>query len=282
MDSVRRERSEKYKNMEEILQDIQNKLEKMDKRNERIENKMDVIYGEIQEIKSENAKLKEENETLKKKNTEIENQMEIMEKEIRKNKIIVQGIKEMENESDLSIKENIRKMLTEIGMEINMENETREVRRIGKKIQNRDIPRPILIEFASGSKKIEVLKAAKKLKGSDIWISEDYSKQVQEQRKLLVPHMKEARTKGNKAILRHNKLIINDESYTIEQIEKQTDDNQTTRRQRNYGKIGNTREDESKKNGRTVSQRSPANGNEVQENMERSKKSSYSRTNSKN
>ncbi|KAF5269716.1 hypothetical protein FQA39_LY08639 [Lamprigera yunnana] len=78
----------------------------------------------------------------------------------------------------------------------------------------------MVIGFASGNKKPEVLKAGKNLKGSDIWATEDYSKQVQEQRKQLITYIKEARTKGHKVILRSNKLIIDDKSYAIEQLKK--------------------------------------------------------------
>ncbi|KAF5296553.1 hypothetical protein FQA39_LY12471 [Lamprigera yunnana] len=80
---------------------------------------------------------------------------------------------------------------------------------------------------------------AKKLKGTNIWISEDYSKQVQKQRKLLLPYMKKARTKGNKANFDQNKLIINGERYTLEQIQLQMDEkskNQIILNQSKYGR----------------------------------------------
>ncbi|KAF5280608.1 hypothetical protein FQA39_LY05256 [Lamprigera yunnana] len=64
----------------------------------------------------------------------------------------------------------------------------------------------------------------------------DYSKELQEQRKQLVTYMTEARAKRHKVILSSKKLIIDDESYTIEQIKERM------------------------KCGRTVSERSPING----------------------
>lgn len=82
--------------------------------------------------------------------------------------------------------------IKEIENETDMENVIKEIRRIDIKMKNGTTPRPNLMKFVSGSKKMEVLKAAKRFQGSDIWISEDYSKQVQEQRKKLAPYMKEA------------------------------------------------------------------------------------------
>ncbi|KAF5287675.1 hypothetical protein FQA39_LY15775 [Lamprigera yunnana] len=171
-------------------------------------NKIDVLCAEIQEIKLENDNLKKENETLKMQNTEFAKRMEIMEKEIWKHKIIVQGIKEMENESDVIIKENIRKILREI----NMKNGTREVRRIGIKLQNRATPRPILIECIR-KKKLEVLKSVKE-------VIYGYRKITVSKYRNKGNNMKEARAKGHKAILRSNKLIIDDESYTIKQLKE--------------------------------------------------------------
>lgn len=250
--------------MEELMKGIQDKLDRMDKRSERIETKIDTFQKELQNVKQENIRLKEENKELCTKITEQENRIEILERESRKKKIIVKGIQETEEESELILKEKIRKMLQKIEIPINMETETWEVRRIGRIFQDRKTPRPIIIEFASWNKKMEVLKAAKKLKGSDIWISEDYTKQVQQQRKILIGHMKEARSKGYRANISYNKLIINGEYYNTEQVHHYADHEEE---QQDQG------EGDMKKKGRTMSQRSPTVQSE--EDPERLKKSTH-------
>ncbi|KAK4877387.1 hypothetical protein RN001_009893 [Aquatica leii] len=67
---------------------------------------------------------------------------------------------------------------------------------------------------------MNILKNAKTLKGTDIWINEDYLKEVQEERRRLIPYMTEAKNKGYKALIRYDKLIINNETYRTKDLEK--------------------------------------------------------------
>jgi oligoribonuclease NrnB/cAMP/cGMP phosphodiesterase (DHH superfamily) len=55
--------------------------------------------------------------------------------------------------------------------------------------------------------KLEIRKRVEHLKGTDIWITEDYTKKMQQERKQLIAHLKQAKQKGYKAVLEHNKLI---------------------------------------------------------------------------
>ena len=81
--------------------------------------------------------------------------------------------------------------------------------RIGKKEVERN--RLVLVRMNSFKEKIEVLKAAKHLKGSDMFLMEDLSKSERDYRKTLVKAMKKARSEGKKAFIRFTdgKLIVN-------------------------------------------------------------------------
>ncbi len=48
----------------------------------------------------------------------------------------------------------------------------------------------------------------RKLKGSNIYINEDYPESVRKRRKELIPKMKAARERGDIAFLRYDKLIV--------------------------------------------------------------------------
>ncbi|KAK4880782.1 hypothetical protein RN001_008928 [Aquatica leii] len=61
----------------------------------------------------------------------------------------------------------------------------------------------------------KILNSAKNLKGSDIWIDEGYTKKVQEERKKLIPLLKEAREKGQTAYLIYDKLKIYNKAGTF-------------------------------------------------------------------
>lgn len=137
--------------------------------------------------------------------------MESLEKQIRRKNLIIKGIVDEEKEEELITKEKVEAVLSKMGIKIEIESETEEIRRIGKYIEGR--ARPVIIKLMKFNKKIEILKNSNNLKGTEIWIDEDYPKEVQEERRQLIPIMKTAREQGQKAQLRYNKLIINNELY---------------------------------------------------------------------
>lgn len=58
-----------------------------------------------------------------------------------------------------------------------------------------------------------VLKNAKKLKGSNVFIQNNYSQSVQHERKKLWESAKHDKANGKRVLLVHDKLRINDDSY---------------------------------------------------------------------
>lgn len=68
--------------------------------------------------------------------------------------------------------------------------------------------RPILVKFHRIRDRDTVLRNAKKLKGTRIFINEDYPEAVRQKRKELLPKMREARQRGDIAFLRYDKLVI--------------------------------------------------------------------------
>ncbi|CAH1112578.1 unnamed protein product [Psylliodes chrysocephalus] len=133
-------------------------------------------------------------------------------------------------------------ILQEMGVKIAVKEYIDEVRRMGK--YNIERKRPIIVKLNRESTKIMILQKNRRLKGTNIWIDEDYPKEVQEERRKLIIKIKEARNKGHKAQLRYNKLIINDELYW----EKDTDQNQEDKKEGCEG---------SSSQKRTVNERSP-------------------------
>ena len=89
-----------------------------------------------------------------------------------------------------------------------VEFEVVQVRRIGKR--NEAKPRLLLVKLKSIDDKIKLLRLAKALRGSDIYLMEDLSKADREARQKLVKAMKKARSEGKRAYIRFSdgKLII--------------------------------------------------------------------------
>ena len=87
-----------------------------------------------------------------------------------------------------------------------MQKDTEGLERI--EVYNENRMRPILVQINKECTKSVMLKNAKHLKGSDIWVDNDYSRKMKEERKMLVTQMKEARQKGSIAYIRNNKLVV--------------------------------------------------------------------------
>lgn len=186
--------------VEELLKQISSRLNDMDA-------KLGQIVTDMNTIKLENIQLKEKVEKQDKR-------IEILEKEARKKNLVLKGVMDEEDEGQRELLEKITVVMNNVGVEWEKERDLEDYTRLGK--YREDGTRPILVKLNKYNKKIEILKQAKNLKNTEIWINEDYTKEVQEERRKLVPIMKEARRKGQKATLRYNKLIINNELYEID------------------------------------------------------------------
>lgn len=223
--------------MEEFLEHLKGKLD-------RIEGKLDNMSEEMGEIKRENREMRQENKQLKAELNEVNKRVEILEREIRKKNLVIHGLQETDNEEPQMLQRKVQEVLIKTGVQIK-EEELSEVRRMG--ILKNNKARPTFVQLASGKKRTEILKGGHNLKGSNVYINEDYSKEIQTQRRELIYHMKKAREQGNNAKINYNKLTINGEVYTIEQV-------------RNWTKNETEKEMETERinKGRTISQRSPS------------------------
>lgn len=149
-----------------------------------------------------------ENKMLKTKLENLEKEMESLKRAKKQNNLIIFGMKEDEN-SNLELLQNVKKVIkTDLGINLE-EREVNNVYRIGK-MKSSDEPRPTLVSFINEWKKNEVMKLKKDFKG--VYITEDYTKDVLEKRKKLLPQLIEERNKGNIAYLKYDKIIIKEKS----------------------------------------------------------------------
>lgn len=144
----------------------------------------------------------EENKSLK---TEVENLQEkikYMEEDKKRNNLIFFGVKE-EHRGKSQIETIINLVRKEMNIYINPQD-INNAYRVGGKSNSK--ARPILVTFTTNWRKKEILKNKKKL-NSEIYIKEDYSKEVLEKRKQLLPQLKQERAKGNICYFVRDKLI---------------------------------------------------------------------------
>ncbi|KAG5877156.1 hypothetical protein JTB14_024558 [Gonioctena quinquepunctata] len=91
--------------------------------------------------------------------------------------------------------------------------------RLGK---NKTRTRPILVSFVSQIKRQEILWNSQKLKGSRIYIAGDLIEKDQQEWKILVDNLKEARRRNKLATRKGRKLIIEGYVYTADDLKDYT------------------------------------------------------------
>lgn len=220
------------------------------------------ILEAIQDVKSDTANIikqmeqrfnlvAEKLEEHKNELSKHEQKWETYERVTREKNILIFGLPENEkNRRDLEL--ICLELLTNV-LKIDISiTEIDNMYRVGS---NRgEKVRPVLIKFIARRKVIEILSNRKNLKGSNIVISEDFPKKVQEDRKELIPVMKEMRKEGKHAIIKYNELYV--EGNKMDKIEakkmiKEKGDKKRILSEENEEETTNTKEESSKSKSKT-------------------------------
>ncbi|RZF33067.1 hypothetical protein LSTR_LSTR015674 [Laodelphax striatellus] len=181
--------------MKQMLRTFKDELRK--DLSEELTAKLTTLSKEIRdEIKVQTSNLKEE---VSKQGDRIRQ----LEKEVRKRNIIIHGVEDDKNENTEKFAFGF--IRSKLGVDIN-DCELDFAERIGLFKSNSN--RPIIIGLTTCRRKAEILSKRTLLKGSNIYLAEDYPKEVQEIRKNLRVEMISARKEGKYAILKYDKLIV--------------------------------------------------------------------------
>lgn len=191
------------------LKDIKTEISSMSAKFNKLEEKIGKSEADILRLEDRIKKTEESNDRML--------------KELKKNNIILFGYEENANENGRNLVHGVyellnKKMMIEMGIyDINF------VKRIGIK-QDGKI-RPIVIAFNSRLLKYDVLSNARTLKGSNMWIGNDYTRDIVNIRKELVPYMIKAKKEGRKCYLRYDKIVIEQSIYSLEDMKNKIDSN---------------------------------------------------------
>lgn len=145
-----------------------------------------------------------ENKNLKIKVENLEKEIETLKRGKKQNNLIIFGVNEDERSTQELIQNIINIFKTDLDIQF-QEHEINNIYRLGKE-KSSGKPRPILFSFVSEWKKNEVMKKKKSLK--NVYVTEDYTKEVLEKRKTLQAQLKVEREKGNVAYLKFDKLVV--------------------------------------------------------------------------
>lgn len=150
------------------------------------------------------AVILEENKSLKTKVEVMQQKINYLEDEKRKNNLIFFGVSEAEQDSNI-----IDYIIRVIGKEAKITLQPSEINRAYRLGPKGSKTRPVLVSFTTTWKRNLILGNRNKF-GSSIYIKEDHSKETLEKRKELIPQMLQERQKGKIAFIKKDKLIVKD------------------------------------------------------------------------
>lgn len=164
----------------------------------------DIYEKKIQQIEKkvaehENAK----NEEL----ASIKNKLRVMEDRSRRNNLRVDGVKENDSEKWNETEAKVQKIFEDIGVD-NVKIE--RAHRVGGSTSrsNDRKPRTIVMKLLDFKDKERIMENSNRLKGTNIFINEDFSAETVKIRKDLIEKMRDQRAKGKYATLSYDKLIV--------------------------------------------------------------------------
>lgn len=159
----------------------------------------------IEELTFRLSQIEEENSTLKK-------QVEYLERQNKEKNIVIFGLEKESKEL------NVDFICREFKNLLDVQVEHFEISNLQPLGRNKNCP--LKVEFLSNIKKQHILRNSNKLKGTGIFIAHDLTKKQREERKFLKKHLDQQRNLGKPSKIKGNKLIVENQEYNIEQLQK--------------------------------------------------------------
>ncbi|KAJ7987943.1 hypothetical protein DPEC_G00318480 [Dallia pectoralis] len=131
-----------------------------------------------------------------------------LEGQTRGNNLVVDGIPEAQNESWKETEDKVRYVINEKLHLDSSQMVIERAHRTGNPSGYSGKRGLSLVKFLRYKDKMAVLRKTKDLKGTNIYVNEDYTEAVRQKHKELIPAMKAARERGDIAYIRHDKLIV--------------------------------------------------------------------------
>eukprot|EP00745_Piridium_sociabile_P020862 TRINITY_DN32192_c0_g1_i2.p1 TRINITY_DN32192_c0_g1~~TRINITY_DN32192_c0_g1_i2.p1 ORF type:complete len:264 (-),score=55.85 TRINITY_DN32192_c0_g1_i2:377-1057(-) len=194
-----------------------------------INSRFDVLMGDIREFKESNAilqeevqalseeitSLKEANTLLSESNKKLQDNMDNLqtrtddlESRSKRNKLIIHGIPRFERETPDDCENLLQDTITD-KLELSGDFVFDRVHRINSKSNSP------MTRCAFYKDKVNILKAKWKLKGSSVFIGEDFSQRVRDIRKKLSTHLKDAKDAKKRATMIYDHLLIDGKKFVL-------------------------------------------------------------------
>nr|CAI5820568.1 unnamed protein product [Callosobruchus analis]CAI5830314.1 unnamed protein product [Callosobruchus analis]CAI5856516.1 unnamed protein product [Callosobruchus analis] len=179
---------------------------------EQLNKNVSQIKIEIEKVNLKYKDIAEENITLK-------NKLQNLEQKLKKYNIVIYGVTETE---ETAVSQTVNFINNQLKVKVG-EEKIRDAYRIGRKQEGQLKVRPLVVEFLNYSTKQSVIISAKKLpRGCGFYITNDYTQEEYNKRKVLYTHLRKAREAHNSAYIKNNILYVNGGQYSYDDLENDT------------------------------------------------------------
>ncbi|XP_035660128.1 protein unc-13 homolog C-like [Branchiostoma floridae] len=192
-----------HKRMDNIIREVQEIKDSLHFSQKEIDDNKLNLYRHVQKVED----IETEITLLKKDITANDTKVDNLENQSRRNNILIDVVPDTKDETWDQCEQKVRDLLKE---KLKLDPKQIEIERAHRngRFQDGGRPRPIVAKLLRFKDKDTIIKRAKYLKGSTIYMSEDFSEKVRQKRKELIPEMKAARERGNIAYLKFDILIV--------------------------------------------------------------------------
>ena len=205
--------------LKDVMSMLHNMNSKFDEVKEDVRQMKDMYAGlqeEVSSLRQEVVDLKHENESLQEVNGCLSGKVEALERKTddlegrsKRNNVIIHGLIRHDKETREDCEELVREMITD-KLEFAEDVQFDRLHRINGRPDS-----PIIGRCTFYKDKERLLRARRKLQGSQVFIGEDFSLRVREIRKKLVPHLKTAKKESKKVSMVYDHLVIEGKKYCL-------------------------------------------------------------------
>lgn len=175
------------------------------------------LREEVSALRLENDELKQSNYDMKTRLDELERKTDDLEGRSKRNNLIFYGLPRQEKETGADCEDMLRDLITD-KLELADEIVFDRVHRLSSKPNS-----PVIARCAFFKDKVKILKAKRKLQGSNIFIGEDFCARVRDIRRKLTPHLKAKRNEGCRVSMVFDHLLVDGKRFTVDDYNNLTE-----------------------------------------------------------
>lgn len=167
-----------------------------------LQEEVGVLSKEVEALKVENGQLREHNDALWTQMNRTQKKVDDLEGRSKRQNVLFYGMDIEQNETNESLELRVKELLTD-KLEMAEDVEFDRVHRTSDKPNA-----PVIAKCTFYKHKVSILKHKNKLKGSNIFVGEDYSQSVRDTRKKLTDVMKTLKGEGKNVKLVFDHLYV--------------------------------------------------------------------------